>query len=263
MSYRPIQHYRGNEADLPQLMAGEIAVVTDTKKLFFGAGGNQEVARVGDAPTMTTATIDYYVALDGSDETGDGTESRPFKTIQHSFDTIPDFIQNRIRVILSEGTYLEVAVLRNKFGGAIVLDSPDDVLIKGGLLISKCMSAVQISHVSSARTDSASGIIDYGAIKSEGSLNVSFDSIKIDGTGISNQAGLNIVTSRASIINSQISNTDRALSCGINSSVYSGNNTGTGNKLGLWAERNTTIGKIGTQPAGTTAEYADGSSEIR
>ncbi|MCO7126624.1 hypothetical protein NIE88_12700 [Sporolactobacillus shoreicorticis] len=48
MVYRPIQQYRGNESDLPELLPGELAVTTDSKKLFFGASGNNEVAKAED-----------------------------------------------------------------------------------------------------------------------------------------------------------------------------------------------------------------------
>ncbi|MCO7125624.1 hypothetical protein NIE88_07550 [Sporolactobacillus shoreicorticis] len=126
MTYRPIQHYRGNEADLPQLMAGEIGVATDTRKLFFGAGGNQEVARVGYVPLMTTEDMEIHAAPDGSDETGDGTESRPFKTIQKTFDSIPTVNNEHMVSIIvpAAAVFNETRLtLSSKLGGRIEISN--------------------------------------------------------------------------------------------------------------------------------------------
>lgn len=47
------------------------------------------------------------------------------------------------------------------------------------------------------------------------------------------------------------------------STVYSANNTGSGNTVGLYAMNAGVIGKAGTQPSGTTAELVEYGDVIR
>ncbi|BBN97512.1 hypothetical protein [Sporolactobacillus terrae] len=174
MTYRPVQNYRGNEADLPQLMAGEIGVTTDTRKLFFGAGGNQEVARVGYVPTMTTADIDYYVAPDGSDETGDGSETKPFKMIQHALDLIPDIIKHNVTINLAPGaTFSESIILAYKFGGGITIKSSDKSTINGSGLFRRIISNLILENLDFVLQETITdhGVLSFGGCSTIGVLN--------------------------------------------------------------------------------------------
>ncbi len=71
--------------------------------------------------TVTTRSYDppstgnrYYVATDGSDTTGDGTQSNPWETIQHAADQV----SAGDRVLVGPGTYHEQVTISNKSGAA-------------------------------------------------------------------------------------------------------------------------------------------------
>lgn len=58
--------------------------------------------------------IDLYVsASNGSDQTGDGTEARPFATIQTAVNQIPLIVVQGVTIWIDDGVYLEDVVIRN------------------------------------------------------------------------------------------------------------------------------------------------------
>ncbi|MCO7125123.1 hypothetical protein NIE88_04955 [Sporolactobacillus shoreicorticis] len=256
MSYRPIQHYRGNEADLPQLMAGEIGVATDTKRLFFGAGGNQEVARVGYVPTMTTADIYYHVNSEGSDETGDGSEDKPFKTVQHALDLIPDFIRHTVTIHLASGATFneDIITCRNHLGGDIAIESDE------GRATINC-KYLAFSNISSHLELHYLDLISAGVTELDRVLSISncrytmIRNTKIDGKS-NGVRGFYILNSNVEIYEqSSASNTLAAifLTGKATAKVYD-LLPGSGNEIGMGVD-SSIIFKAGTaMPAGETAE---------
>ena len=51
-------------------------------------------------------TLDLYVAKDGNNQTGDGTEAKPFLTIQAAVNQIPLLTSSRVTIWISDGSYL-------------------------------------------------------------------------------------------------------------------------------------------------------------
>jgi hypothetical protein len=80
----------------------------------------------------------------------------------------------------------------------------------------------------------------------------------VSASGIAAHYGSNV-----EVINCTITNKGNAIVSDRISSVYTENNSGTGNYIGLYANYNSTIGKYGTQPNGTFAEAAFRGSVIR
>lgn len=70
---------------------------------------------------------DIYVAKTGNDTTGDGTENKPFLTIQKAINTIPRNLGGlRTNIHVGQGTYDEDLTLRGFYGGRInVLGASD------------------------------------------------------------------------------------------------------------------------------------------
>lgn len=61
-----------------------------------------------------------YVSTSGNDASGDGSESYPFKTIQHALDTLPKDLGNRdITINVASGTYAEDIVASGFYGGTL------------------------------------------------------------------------------------------------------------------------------------------------
>lgn len=58
-------------------------------------------------------TLNLYVAKTGSDQSGDGTEAKPFLTIQAAVNQIPLLTSSRVTIWISDGAYLEDVVVRN------------------------------------------------------------------------------------------------------------------------------------------------------
>lgn len=58
-------------------------------------------------------TLDLYVSKNGNNQTGDGTEAKPYLTIQAAVNQIPLLTSSRVTIWVSDGAYLEDVVVRN------------------------------------------------------------------------------------------------------------------------------------------------------
>lgn len=91
----------------------------DTTLLKSGKAADAKV--VGDKLRKLDEDINFngvhtiFVSTSGSDETGDGTEEKPFATIFHANEVITDNSEtNRYRIIVKQGTYTD---LQEKYAG--------------------------------------------------------------------------------------------------------------------------------------------------
>ncbi|MBC8448788.1 MAG: DUF4091 domain-containing protein [Chloroflexi bacterium] len=71
------------------------------------------------AATFASAQGIYYVATDGSDSTGDGSEGNPWATITHALDSVPD----GSTVLVRPGTYSGRVRLRGTFSQGVTVRS--------------------------------------------------------------------------------------------------------------------------------------------
>lgn len=75
-----------------------------------------ELEEIGHAQENET----IYVATSGSDAAGDGTEGKPFATIQHALDSISKDLANReITINIASGTYSENVEVAGFYGGTL------------------------------------------------------------------------------------------------------------------------------------------------
>lgn len=80
-------------------------------------GGDIDIALQNKA-TILTANTYLYVSPSGSDTTGDGSQSNPFRTIQHAVDMIPPVLNGkRLEIRLAPGVYDEDVTIKGKTGG--------------------------------------------------------------------------------------------------------------------------------------------------
>jgi hypothetical protein len=73
----------------------------------------------GAAHSYAPAQNTYYVATDGSDDTGDGSSSNPWATIPHALDNVPD----SSTVLVRPGTYAGRVRLRGTFAQGVTVRS--------------------------------------------------------------------------------------------------------------------------------------------
>lgn len=58
----------------------------------------------------TTASVDLFVSVSGSDSTGDGSRSNPFATIQAAVDSLPRHIRHPTTITVDTGSYVGAVV---------------------------------------------------------------------------------------------------------------------------------------------------------
>lgn len=75
-------------------------------------------------PFQTDET--YYVATSGSDTTGDGTSTKPFRTIQHVIDALSKNLGGHIVTInIASGTYAEALNICGFYAGLLIISGSD------------------------------------------------------------------------------------------------------------------------------------------
>ncbi|MDK4351166.1 hypothetical protein M4I17_01945 [Enterococcus thailandicus] len=67
------------------------------------------------------SAVDIYVAVTGSDTSGDGTQTKPFQTIQTAINQIPLINSSNTTIWVGNGVYLEDVVLRGVSASKIVI----------------------------------------------------------------------------------------------------------------------------------------------
>lgn len=86
----------------------EVQSLSDAQKTQarnnIGAGSAAQLAKKPDA---VLNSIILHVAKTGSDENGDGSEAKPFLTIQKAVNSLPNLLLARVIIRIHEGTYDE------------------------------------------------------------------------------------------------------------------------------------------------------------
>lgn len=99
------------------LLANKAMSLNDTEKTQaranIAAGSAADLAKKPDA---VQGNITLHVAKTGNDTTGDGSESKPYLTIQKALDSLPKLLLARADIVIHGGTY-EEAVLVYGFSG--------------------------------------------------------------------------------------------------------------------------------------------------
>lgn len=235
---------------------------------------NKSVAMViGGSDTV----LDLYVSASrGNDKTGDGTEEKPFKTIQTAINQIPLISVQVVTVWIDDGVYLEDVVLRSINANQIFIKAQNNFdnidLAKSDLPVKVrsvafyyCSGYFQIAGLQAvdvANTPQFEGIkysflVEQGGYLAinkckcaENSKNLSFTAIYIGGNSKCNIYG------GVTFINQNIVTYARLLS-----EVNIGSIQGSGNNLGI---RCATATVRGTVPSGfaTNASSVEGNGLI-
>jgi hypothetical protein len=209
----------------------------------------------------TTANTTYYVATTGSDSNSGLAIGTPFLTIAKAISMIPQIVNHTIPIIIAAGTYLEDVSVQGFSGKgfiflqAAVANALSDSYIIRSFYAGQCTCYVEVNSLKANSTT-------IEGFKADRSTSINFLYCKMDVASAS-FGGFGISSSVCQIFNSLISNRFFGISANLSSTVYSNTNSGTGNTTGLIAQAASTIGKGGTQPAGTAAESTSGGGVIR
>ncbi len=81
---------------------------------------------VSPQPTAAVPNATYYVATNGNDNTGNGSESIPWATITHALDTVPD----ESLILVKPGLYEGQVSLARQFANGVMVRSEEPYLAK-------------------------------------------------------------------------------------------------------------------------------------
>lgn len=202
------------------------------------------------------ADVTYYVATTGSDTTGDGTSSKPFKTIQHALDILPKDLCGYVAYIsVADGTYDEDVYIVGFFGGVVGLYRTTN----SESLNTNCTIRHIICRHNSARVLLRG--LNLSATSTHAFEGVCCSDVIIQycqvlGTA-STYAGFIFDCCNVRVENCKATNRESALHAKYNSNILSSNwATGSsGNTYGISSGVGGKVELFGSQPEGTTQQF--------
>jgi parallel beta-helix repeat protein len=261
----------------------ELALKTGSQITVIAIHGDLNNAFIDTQKGYTNNNI-YADFINGSDSTGDGTEVKPFKTIQHIIDILPKSLSGRyITIFVKNASETEVILIEDFYGSGeiyiksysgsnITIDSIDmynnQINIKiehFTFLVANVQSGAAITVVYGLNVELLYCISTSSVLK-DGIDIMNTRYVRIDHCTMSNKYDGILVNSGSSVevSNCTLSNNGVAIDVSYISTVFSDTNTGSGNDVGLSSYYCSTIGKYDSaQPSGTFAEDYDSSSIIR
>lgn len=233
--------------------------VTKAKNVKAKDGTDLE-SYLAESPTKTRADITYYVnSATGSDSNNGLTNGTAFKTIQYAINKLPQVVNHNVNINIAQGTYNEDVLVYGFVGkgniGIAGGNSVSSLYKVSSLTIFGCVIPVTIIGVEATKTGGHAFVISN-------SLYSTIDKCKSSSIDTV-YAGVALYGALATVSNSQFDNHGIGIRSSSSSTVYSNNNTGSGNTYGLVASSGGAVCKDGKQPSGTTAESTSSGGAIR
>lgn len=218
--------HNGKKYEFPLGCSADNVEETDSRK-FVTPELKQTIEKLGKdlagKADVLTVSRKVFVAGNGSDETGDGTEGKPYREIEKALENVP---------IINGNCEYEISVATGTYKGFIAKNISATITLTGDITITgrdNSSYAVEVDdsnikfagngHVVNI-TDNSGGALLY--IHNGGDLNVYKGIIKLTGSGT--EGGIYIVSSAGfSQTEARISfdNLDTAIRVGTNSMFYS------------------------------------------
>ncbi|MBE5991092.1 MAG: hypothetical protein E7247_01700 [Paenibacillaceae bacterium] len=230
-----------------------IPTTGDNVKRFFG----KVLTFLRNIKPLTSDIALYVSANTGSDIFGDGSQAKPYKTIQHAVDIVPkDLGGNEAIIYVASGNYDEHINLVSFRGGILKLysdtiDTLSNTCKIKSLDVKYCSSYVFINGFTFTDKD-AEAIIVWGCFSTH--INSCQSVIQSK-----NKLGIYYGESQGGINCCKFANRLTALQA-INSRItsYNWDSGSTGNDYGLQSFNGSIIMKIGTQPIGIKKTESSG-----
>lgn len=111
--------------------AAGVTVTCSTAGLLTGEDLQPLRTALARKPDAVQGNITIHVAKTGNDTTGDGSESKPYLTIQKALNSLPHLLVDRVIVQVHDGNYNENVVIENFVGRDVhvIGDSNESVTI--------------------------------------------------------------------------------------------------------------------------------------
>lgn len=213
-------------------------------------------------PLRTTADLTYYVDITLGNDANAGTSAgagNAFKTIARAISVIPQIVNHAVTINIAAGNYSGEGILTmdGLMGNGVVtlngdINAPTNYIISS-VKLAKCNLEIIVQGLKGV------GVRPFWAY---GSKHVTFKFVDASTAGVL----FCVLFENGSIGKVSSSNLNvsgaTAISATESSLVFSSENTGANNFIGLKAYSASKIGKGGTQPGGTTAETTSTGGEI-
>ncbi|MDT2639551.1 hypothetical protein P7D31_05360 [Enterococcus dongliensis] len=218
------------------------------------------------------ATIDLFVSIEkGDDKNGDGTEEKPFKTIQMAINQIPLISSSKITIWVDDGVYLENIILTNVSCTSFTLrckqsvdsidlsknDLPVKVRSFGFVSCNGYFQLYGIQAVDLVNANLTDGIKCAFYCKLGGYLALNKVKISENTKGISNYNAIYANgNSKINIYQSYFSNQSILVHAALMSDVlFLGTNSGSSNSVGIISDSGAMVTDASSTTAGSTTRY--------
>ena len=208
-----------------------------------------------------------YVSPNGNDNTGDGSQSKPFRQIQRAIDSLPKNIgASEIKVSVAAGEYDGFSIngfygagFSNHYSISVVGKSRESTIITGGINVSSCMCYVTIQSCTVKGENSGCNIValhvsgiymsDVALVGTTAVFGVWFDAClcaKIYYSEVSNKSKAGILADGTMLYCARVSGTNNAvgIQSGSNNSGSAGVVVGSGCTIDGTSKYNKEIGGI-------------------
>ncbi|PFP88709.1 hypothetical protein COK02_18485 [Bacillus cereus] len=209
------------------------------KKIFrVGCDGTLDFTDKDLVTTKTKADMNIYVdGTNGDDTWNDGSQTKPYKTINKAISVIPKFIEHNVNVFV-DGDFSATDLSVSSFMG------------NGMLIVQGNTTKVNIRNIN-ARNNfvyvSIKNFAAHGKTDVRDCMNVDIDTV--DDSDVTARVGVVYYRSNGRVVNCTLSNKSTAIQCEYGT-VISNNNTGVANTQAFYANWGGRILKTGTSPAG-------------
>ena len=214
VEYRTTERHLGNPVYKKMDSDGVIWWSTDQSTW------KREAERVGATPVLKAGKT-IYVSTTGRDDTGNGSESSPYATIQKAIDSLPKNLGgNTVTINVASGTYNAVSgspiISATKFyNGMLDIRGPsssDKAVLNGNISLYECNATVRVIFLKAVGTDLWNGMqFQNGCIYIHNCQNAWINTCDIDGVDKSESGILVGGQSNVGISNGDISNCDKAI----------------------------------------------------
>ena len=206
---------------------------------------------------LSNGNKNYYVSTAGNDVTGDGSQEKPFKTIQKAFDMIPRLVTNIFTIEILDGTYDGFNLYSITGSGLIIIKSNsgnrDNVIISHAEF-NHCYIQVLLEGVT-INTTSRHKITSYGCSRLE------IKNCKLESA--STNDGVIAEYSNCYLHDTLISNQQTAIKSIVAGFILAQNCSGSGNGTALSAIYGGVLAKDNNTITGTTQENSGIGGVIR
>jgi len=214
-----------------------------------------------------TGDVVIYVSKSGNDQTGDGTSSAPYLTIQKAIDSIPKWLDGYTATLsISEGVYEERLTLEGFHGGIVVVGSPGRAVTVRGIYIN-ASSVIRI-NVNITRSSALGGtplqVLNGSHVQIGTEITVDVASGNVSGIVVEGGSILRIVSDLfGGFIKTTVKNSPYiAVYATEGSKVVLGEISGSGNATGLHAASGAVISYGSRSISATTLHVTAGGGRI-